>query len=1059
MREFLRAVFILALATSTRAAEFPAPYNSEPGNPQPISAEEAAKSFKMPPGFKVQVFASEPDVQNPIAMAWDARGRLWIAENYTYAENRKKFELTLRDRIVILADKDGDGRFDERKVFTDDLQMLTSIELGFGGVYALCPPQLLWIPMKDDQPSGAPVVLLDGFKVPAENYHNFANGLRWGPDGWLYGRCGASAPGEVGAPGTPDAERVPLRGGIWRYHPQRKTFEALCHGTTNPWGHDWNEHGEGFFTNTVNGHLWHLIPGAHYTRPHTIDPNPYVYELIDQHADHYHFDTGKGWTNSRDGKANEFGGGHAHIGCMIYLGDNWPAEYRGKLFTLNMHGRRVNVDRLDRQGSGYVGKHEADMIFVGDPWFRGIELSYGPDGGVFILDWSDTGECHDSTGVHRTSGRIYKVTYEGNAPRSGLTNPQGSARAPRAPSGAPPEGSKTAEQPSKESGVAPDPAREAPALPNPKIPFDLAKMSNEELVKLHEHPNEWWTRMARRILAERQQSGTDKNVALSLLQNAFTTSRNPAHQVRLLFSASLTGADPNWIIGSLKNADEHVRAVAVRLLTDNAPLDMVSGQTRTAIGDASTRAKSEISERAVSDDSGLVRLAIASAANRYSTVDRMSLLSNLLNRGEDAADHNIPLLLWYAIAPIAQDRASTLVDLVPGWRIPLARKLLARRLAADFEKQAVPLGKLLAAQDTKLPSVQKDIVSGLTEGFTGWRKAAKPASWDEFAAKVTASRDADILNKVRDLSVLFGDGRALDEVKRIALDGKADLGARQAALKSLIDAQPPALRELCEKLLSVRFLNTTAARGLAKFEDATIGERLAKSYSQFHPSERQPLLETLVARPIFARALLAEMSAGKIPRADLSAFHARQIRSFNDPDLTHQLAQVWGDLRDSNEEKRTLIAQLKAQLTPEHLGKANPRAGRALFNQICASCHTLYGHGGKIAPDLTGSQRDNLDYLLENIVDPGAVLSADFRMTVATLKDGRVVNGMVTAKTDRTLTLQTMTEPQTVERAEIAKMEQLPVSLMPDGLLQALTETQVRDLFAYLTTRAQVPLP
>src|SRR5688500_1923154 len=233
MREFLRAVFILALASSMRAAEFPVPYNSEPGNPQPISAEEAAKSFKMPPGFKVQVFASEPDVQNPIAMAWDARGRLWIAENYTYAENRKKFELTLRDRIIILADKDGDGRFDERKVFTDDLQMLTSIELGFGGVYARCPPQLLWIPMKDDQPNGAPVVLLDGFKVPAENYHNLANGLRWGPDGWLYGRCGASAPGDVGAPGTPDAERVPLRGGIWRYHPQRKPFEALCHGTTN----------------------------------------------------------------------------------------------------------------------------------------------------------------------------------------------------------------------------------------------------------------------------------------------------------------------------------------------------------------------------------------------------------------------------------------------------------------------------------------------------------------------------------------------------------------------------------------------------------------------------------------------------------------------------------------------------------------------------------------------------------------------------------------------------------------------------------------------------------
>ena len=1059
MREFLRAVFSLALACTARAADFPVPYNSEPGNPQPISAEEAAKSFKMPPGFKVQVFASEPDVQNPIAIAWDPRGRLWIAENYTYAENRKKFELTLRDRIIILEDKDGDGRFDERKVFTDDLQMLTSIELGFGGVYALCPPQLLWIPMKDDQPNGAPVVLLDGFKVPAENYHNFANGLRWGPDGWLYGRCGASSPGDVGAPGTPDAERVPLRGGIWRYHPQRKTFEPLCHGTTNPWGHDWNEHGEGFFTNTVNGHLWHLIPGAHYTRPHTIDPHPYVYELIDQHADHYHFDTGKGWTNSRDGKANEFGGGHAHIGCMIYLGDNWPAEYRGKLFTLNMHGRRVNVDRLDRHGSGYVGKHEPDMIFVGDPWFRGIDLTYGPDGGVFILDWSDTGECHDSTGVHRTSGRIYKVTYERNVVAPEAAAPPGKAGVSPAKDGVPPAGSNRDLSRSNGFGGTPKPAGGTPAIPNTRAPFDLAKMSNEELVTLHEHPNEWWTRMARRVLAERLQAGTDKSVALSLLQNAFDHSRNPAHQVRMLFSAALTGAEPDWLSGSLENANEHVRAVAVRLLTDDAALDMVNGQPRGSAGDFSTRAKNEISKLGMNDRSGLVRLAIASAANRYSTLDRIDLLNALLNRAEDATDHNIPLLLWYAIEPVAKDGASTLVDLVRGCRIPAARKLLARRIANDYEKQPAPLNKLLAAPEAESPEVQRDIIDGLTEGFKGWRKAQKPTSWDSLVAKITVSANATLIAKVRDLSVLFGDGRALDEVKRVALDGTAELGARQAALKSLIDAQPPDLREVCEKLLSVRFLNTTAARGLAKFEDAAIGERLAKSYSQFHPSERHPLLETLVARPVFARALLAEMKAGKIPRADLSAFHARQIRSFNDPDLTHQLAQVWGDLRDSSEEKRAIIAQLKARLTPEHLGKADPRAGRALFNQICASCHTLYGHGGKIAPDLTGSQRDNLDYLLENIVDPGAVLSADFRMTVATLKDGRVVNGMVTAKTDRTLTLQTMTEPQTVERAEIAKMEQLPVSLMPDGLLQALTETQVRDLFAYLTTKAQVPLP
>jgi len=208
-----------------------------------------------------------------------------------------------------------------------------------------------------------------------------------------------------------------MRGTMWRYHPQRKVVEALSSGTTNPWGHDWNEHGELFFINTVNGHLWHDFAGAHFVRPHTVDPNPRAYALIDQHADHWHFDTGKPWQESRDGKANSLGGGHAHVGMMIYQGDNWPAEYRGRLFTLNLHGRRANHEILERSGSGYVGKHAPDFFIAGDPWFRGMDLSCGPDGGVFVLDWSDTGECHEYSGVHRTSRRRGRLQSQRNPRR------------------------------------------------------------------------------------------------------------------------------------------------------------------------------------------------------------------------------------------------------------------------------------------------------------------------------------------------------------------------------------------------------------------------------------------------------------------------------------------------------------------------------------------------------------------------------------------------------------------------------------------------------------------
>ena len=168
--------------------------------------------------------------------------------------------------------------------------------------------------------------------------------------------------------------------------PSTSGSRFLAHGTTNPWGHDWNALGEAFFINTVNGHLWHVIAGAHFARPHSIEPNPRAYAIIDQHADHYH------WDNSQEYKKflvpgsidDRRGGGHAHSGVMIYLADQWPAPYRDKLLTLNFHGRRVNVERLERSGSGYVGRHEPDIFFAADPWFRGIDLSYGPDGSVFV---------------------------------------------------------------------------------------------------------------------------------------------------------------------------------------------------------------------------------------------------------------------------------------------------------------------------------------------------------------------------------------------------------------------------------------------------------------------------------------------------------------------------------------------------------------------------------------------------------------------------------------------------------------------------------------------------
>lgn len=1015
----LRRLAVLCLLVAPPvcgADDFPKPFDTEPASSgKPLPPDEATALIRVPEGFRVNLFAAEPEVRNPIAMSWDARGRLWIAENYTYAETPKRFELGLRDRIVIFEDRNGDGRHDARRVFTDDLQMLTGLEVGLGGVWCMCPPQLLFIPdrNRDDVPDGPAELVLDGFTVPPANAHNYANGLRFGPDGWLYGRCGASAPGRVGLPGTPDEQRIPLNGGVWRYHPRRKVYETLCHGTTNPWGHDWNEHGECFFINTVNGHLWHMMSGAHFKRPHTIDPNPRVYETIDMHADHWHWDTGKDWTDSRKatGEHDRLGGGHAHVGCMIYLGDQWPEQYRGRLFTINMHGRRVNCERLDRAGSGYVARHEPDMIFAGDPWFRGVELGYGPDGSVFILDWSDGGECHENDGVHRSSGRIYRISY---------------------------------------------------GEPKPLEPFDLGTRTPDELVELHKHKNEWYVRQARLELLRRAATGGDVAGAAEALKNVVLSAADDRLRLRALLTSGALGPAlpfaPSKANKTEKPWNDHLLAWALRFRSDECPHDTILAATPSngswpASGDASQACGDEAAT------SPFVRLTIASTLQRLKTSARLGVAKKLLAYSEDAGDHNLPLMIWYGLIPVADEYPGELAELATGECFPLVRKFITRRLTEDLEKKPQYVNAIIEAAVARSAAFQGDVVAGLSEGLAGWRKAPKPKAWDELVAAIEKSDNSRLRDQTRQLSIVFGDGRALDEVRRVALDKDADFNQRRAALQTLIDNRPDDLRKICESLLSDRYLKITAARGLTLFDDPKIAVKLASGYRNVPNGERATMMDVLVSRPVFARAMLDEMAAGKIPRADLTAFQVRQIRSFGDTALTGRLTEVWGELRDTSADKQQLIVRLKNRLTPEHLASADTSAGRLVFNTLCANCHRLYGHGAEIGPDLTGAGRQNLDYLLSNIVDPSAVVTADFRMSVVVLDDGRVLNGILTARTKRTITVQTAKEKIVVPRDDIDELQPSQLSLMPEGQMQPLRDEQIRDLIAYLMTRSQVPLP
>lgn len=531
----LLAFSALACAHIANAAILPeGVVNTQQAQDKPLSLPEALERITVPPGFRVQLFAAEPDVLQPIAFDFDDRGRLWVVECFSYPDFKREDQ----DRVSIFTDENGDGKFEQRKVFLSNGHRLSGITLGFGGVWLCSPPNLIFIAdaNEDDLPDAPPLVHLDGFTTDA--LHNMVNGLAWGPDGWLYGRHGILRNSLVGKPGAPDKERVLLNCSIWRYHPTRKTFEVVAHGTTNPWGLDWDENGQAFFSNNVVGHLWHLIPGAHYERMYGEDFNPHFYELMKAASDHMHF-AGGDWTRSRGGLGEhaQLGGGHSHAGAMIYQGDNWPDEFRQTIMMANIHGNRLLFDRLERRGSGYLAKHGDNFLMANDTWFRSVMTAYGPDGGVFVSDWNDFGECHDYDGAYRTSGRIYKITH-------------GSTR--------------------------------------PLKPFNLAKLPDAELVKLQLHKNDWFVRHARRLLQERHAAGKLGAKTRDELQRILGENPDVTRKLRALWSLHVTGGIADGQLATLlRHENEHVRWWALKAISDDKPQQLKTQIAQLAKSDAS----------------------------------------------------------------------------------------------------------------------------------------------------------------------------------------------------------------------------------------------------------------------------------------------------------------------------------------------------------------------------------------------------------------------------------------------------------------------------------------
>ncbi|HEY2413159.1 MAG TPA: PVC-type heme-binding CxxCH protein [Pirellulaceae bacterium] len=964
------------------------PLNTQQMEQQPPSPQQSLKMLEVPAGFQVTLAAAEPDVRQPIAIAFDDRGRLWVAESYSY--DGSDFTEEKRDRILIFEDRDGDGTLETRKIFQDGLNRLTGLAIGFGGIWISAPPNVSWIPDKngDDNPDGPPVVHLNGWTLHAE--HNSVNGLTWGPDGWLYGRHGTKQPSNVGRPGSPEKKRIELSCCIWRYHPIHHRFEVVADGTVNPWGLDFDDYGQAFFSTSVIDHLWHLVPGAHYQRRRDVDehPNPYVYELIEPTCDHVHWGYQSGAKKERVAHGNEpFGGGHSHCDAMIYLGDRWPEQYRGRVFMSNIHGRRVNQDRLSVNSAGrFVAQHDDDFLVSKDSWFRAVSLEYGPDGDVYLTDWSDLGECHDRDGIHRSSGRIYKISW--GAPRY--------------------------------------------------VAVDLAAKSNQELVDLQQNPNEWFVRHARRLLQERYAAGQSMQEVHARLQDICAKQTDTRHRLRAMWALYVTGGtNTDWLLKQLKCDDQHIQSWAIRLLMD-------AGQPREEwIAPLVNLAESNIS--------WLVRMEMASALQRFPSQQRWPIAWALAANKVPIRDADLERMIWYAIEPaVASDPLKSLA--LAEASIPSRlRRFIGRRIGDQLSQRPELIDSFFVSMQ-KMQSVGDllDLLTGLNESLVRTRPELSAGRWNGLMLEWSGHENRQLRRAAITTGMILGSNDLVQQLGGLVHDKKLDQETRHAALSGLIARQPPSLAEHLRQLIQANEFLSDALRASGKLDSPELISTILARYGEFDSSTKPLAIDALIGRTKSASRLLDAVESGRIPAQDISAQQARQIAALSDPALTERLTKAWGTVNSTPTARKRQIAELKRALKADVLIEGDLQQGHSLFQQRCAACHQLFGEGKRIAPDLTGSQRSNLDYLLLNVIDPNAAVPANFRLSVLALADGRVVTGCITATSEQTLTVQTREELVHLRRDQIDEMKTLSNSLMPEDLLKGLSLPQIRDLIAYL---------
>jgi putative heme-binding domain-containing protein len=541
------------------------------------------------------------------------------------------------------------------------------------------------------------------------------------------------------------------------------------------------------------------------------------------------------------------------------------------------------------------------------------------------------------------------------------------------------------------------------------------------------------------LLQQRADAGKLNPAVPAKLWELFKESKTSAHQLRALWALHVTKNLPvARLMPLLDHPEPYIRGWAIQLLGEDKSYDPA--------------ALKKLASMAEKDTSPVVRLYLASALQRMPLDQRWAVAQNLVGHAEDANDHNLPKIIWYGVEPLAASDAPNALKLAASSKIPLVASYIARRAIAAKQFDAVAA----ALVDNTDPALRITLLEAMRDGLKtlARNEVVPPKNWSAAVAALTATNDQNLRNLITQISQIFGDSDAMATQLATLKDRAAPVERRREILLAFARDSVAAALPVVLSMLDEAPLRRDAIRALAAFDDPQIERKLIDGYGTFSTAEKAEAVITLSARRNTALALVAQLKKNTIPKTDVSAFDARQLYRVIGPSFV----EFWGPITQLASDKQAEMARYKAMLTDPVIAKANVGQGRAIFERTCMACHAIYGAGGNVGPELTGSNRANLDYILSQIINPSEVMQESYQLVIVTTRNGRTLSGMVAAEDNQQLTLRLAGQDIVVVKSEIQSREKSPVSMMPEGLLKTLKDDEVRDLIAYLRTTAQVPL-